>query len=976
MRTLSALVLLALVLPGVVLLSPSASASASLGCAVVPDMSYDGTRVAAASDGRHVYVFGGMNGDGTLTDAITELGFNGTPNRVVAHLSSPRAGVAVVWNGSQFLIFGGFTSFFPGGGGTTVDTIQAFEPVSGTMQTLAARLPSARGHATAVIYGGKAFVIGGDTGQANLDEIVSMDTNSKSVTVYARTGDERSLVAAALDSSNVVRIFGGHGNLGDDSARITTFVPGQFNTSSSGMLPHAIAGAGAYATGSGVVVLGGDDGATTYATAFLYAPGQGATDLGAQLPEARTAFGLASYGGLQYVIGGADAGRDVTSVVACGDPTSGSHPPDVSTLRVLRVSPYAVQVGTGWDFPGEVLVQNTGAAAQDATLQASADGAQVTITPATQTVPAYSVVAFRVVVAVPTGAPLGDSVVHFFVNGGPMSDMRLHVVDGGPTAQTNPDNNVVPYGDLTSIGANASEGSEGNWTIHFRNPSPTAQTFAVAVHAPGDWSVTAAEQQLSIPGPNGTADLHVRSRAGTHGGVGDVLVGTTQMAAYRVVLDMQTSSYNATNASAHVALQLQVAPTYVTLAANATVTVEATLTNPSDLNVDAEIQAAPIESGALLIQMDAPIVAVDAHSSTTVALKLTGLAAAPMNATVVVNATQANGDAVATSFYVTLVPARGLRMAFDRAELDLAPNESATVNVTVWNDDGTDANVTMAVQGPTWSPCGSNDPQKVGCNLDTAAVVQLTPSEAVLVVPEHGSSTLLLTASALATPLASGEIVVVASSDTANASAQLPVKVASAVIATKPRGGLGADIAALSAPQKAALAAGTVGAAAVIVASTRKKWPVVAAGLYARFAPSRLLEHPARQKLRALVEAEPGVTVNDAERASGLTHGAFAHHLQKLEDGGLVLAVRDGQLKRLFVPGAEPPAARAPLDERILDLVAQRQGGARPADLARELGASRQAVHYHLKRLVREGRLVVVNGGRVDLPTTSTAASA
>lgn len=167
----------------------------------------------------------------------------------------------------------------------------------------------------------------------------------------------------------------------------------------------------------------------------------------------------------------------------------------------------------------------------------------------------------------------------------------------------------------------------------------------------------------------------------------------------------------------------------------------------------------------------------------------------------------------------------------------------------------------------------------------------------------------------------------------------------------------------------AALAAATIGAAALVVVASRKKLPLVAAGLYARFAPSRLLEHPARAKLRALVEAQPGITVNDAERASGLSHGAFAHHLQKLETGGLLLSARDGQSRRLFVPGAEPPAVRAPMEERILAIVAK-HGTLRPAALAREAGASRQAVHYHVKRLAQQGRLTLLPGGRVTIAAT------
>lgn len=158
-----------------------------------------------------------------------------------------------------------------------------------------------------------------------------------------------------------------------------------------------------------------------------------------------------------------------------------------------------------------------------------------------------------------------------------------------------------------------------------------------------------------------------------------------------------------------------------------------------------------------------------------------------------------------------------------------------------------------------------------------------------------------------------------------------------------------------------ALAAAMVGGAACALAWANRRWPLALPILYSRIAPSRLLAHPARTRMHAAIAAAPGITVNGLQRELGLAKGVFDHHLHRLLAGGHVRAVADGQLRRLYVAGTAIPGGAPPLSERIVALLHAR-GEARAADLARELGVSRQALQYHLKRLAREGRLV----GRAD----------
>src|SRR5581483_11290361 len=144
---------------------------------------------------------------------------------------------------------------------------------------------------------------------------------------------------------------------------------------------------------------------------------------------------------------------------------------------------------------------------------------------------------------------------------------------------------------------------------------------------------------------------------------------------------------------------------------------------------------------------------------------------------------------------------------------------------------------------------------------------------------------------------------------------------------------------------------GTVGVAAWI----HRRRPFPFALLFSRIASSAMLAHPQRRRMRDAIAANPGIGVNELQRELGLAKGVFDHHLHRLVSGGHVRAAEDGQRRRLYVAGAALPPPGAPtLRERTLHLLETR-GEMRAADVARELGVSRQALHHHLKRLAKDG---------------------
>lgn len=171
----------------------------------------------------------------------------------------------------------------------------------------------------------------------------------------------------------------------------------------------------------------------------------------------------------------------------------------------------------------------------------------------------------------------------------------------------------------------------------------------------------------------------------------------------------------------------------------------------------------------------------------------------------------------------------------------------------------------------------------------------------------------------------------------------------------------------------AAVAAG-VGAAWTTAWLTRRQWWPLLLALYTRLRPSRMLDHPVRARIVAMVQEHPGITFSELARRLDIAAGQLTHHARMLEKAGIVFSTADGQTRRFFHVAHGRSEAVAPLGERAVALVRERPRHA--SELARELGVSRQALHYHLKQLVADGRLVARPDGRevwLEAPTVSAA---
>jgi predicted transcriptional regulator len=137
---------------------------------------------------------------------------------------------------------------------------------------------------------------------------------------------------------------------------------------------------------------------------------------------------------------------------------------------------------------------------------------------------------------------------------------------------------------------------------------------------------------------------------------------------------------------------------------------------------------------------------------------------------------------------------------------------------------------------------------------------------------------------------------------------------------------------------------------------------------YTKLRKDKLLDVQARDTLYRLIQQTPGINflalhglVKNIEGTAPIAFGALAYHLSQMERFHLIVSKREGRYRRYFDVGANMGAdtARVALLQThpvpciaraILSGPAQNQA-ALHASLGAQLGITRQALAYHLKRL-------------------------
>ncbi len=149
--------------------------------------------------------------------------------------------------------------------------------------------------------------------------------------------------------------------------------------------------------------------------------------------------------------------------------------------------------------------------------------------------------------------------------------------------------------------------------------------------------------------------------------------------------------------------------------------------------------------------------------------------------------------------------------------------------------------------------------------------------------------------------------------------------------------------------------------------SSRMKWFSLLAPLYTRLAKDDVLAHETRNKIHALVTANPGLHYSAIKRELGLANGALTHHLRMLEQHGVLVMQSRAHRAHFYPRGPRLPDEPDPVSDFAARVMTQlrRSPGLTQVELADRLGASKQLVNYHVKRLERQDRLRARPDGRV-----------
>lgn len=158
-----------------------------------------------------------------------------------------------------------------------------------------------------------------------------------------------------------------------------------------------------------------------------------------------------------------------------------------------------------------------------------------------------------------------------------------------------------------------------------------------------------------------------------------------------------------------------------------------------------------------------------------------------------------------------------------------------------------------------------------------------------------------------------------------------------------------------------ALAVGVMGLLAVspqVTTWVRQRAPwVPLAALFTR--RETLLDHPVRKRIHDLVRRVPGIHLRELRREMSMPPGQVEHHLQKLVQGGYVVAVAGRGYTAHFLPGAVDRPLMAALAQVKSDaarglLLTISEGDHRTLGAAaRQMGIALSTASYHMGALER-----------------------
>lgn len=154
---------------------------------------------------------------------------------------------------------------------------------------------------------------------------------------------------------------------------------------------------------------------------------------------------------------------------------------------------------------------------------------------------------------------------------------------------------------------------------------------------------------------------------------------------------------------------------------------------------------------------------------------------------------------------------------------------------------------------------------------------------------------------------------------------------------------------------------------------------ILGAPLFSRLSKDELLENGGRESLFQLVTENPGIGLQELANQSGLGWGTTVYHLGRLEQGGFISSMKNGQSRHFFKnghPAASSKKAIAVLKNHTASDVARflmSTPGATQTTISSRLGIAPPTVTKYIKRLEAEGLVETLKEGRSKIVQPTTA---
>ena len=130
--------------------------------------------------------------------------------------------------------------------------------------------------------------------------------------------------------------------------------------------------------------------------------------------------------------------------------------------------------------------------------------------------------------------------------------------------------------------------------------------------------------------------------------------------------------------------------------------------------------------------------------------------------------------------------------------------------------------------------------------------------------------------------------------------------------------------------------------------------------LYTRLRRDDVLENYRRGMIHGFVLAHPGVSFTEMKEALSISSGSLVYHLSVLQDKGQVCCRKSGTYMRYYINGSPiSEILRLGLTAFQMEILRHihSKGEASANDIRRTVTASRQTLHYNLKKLLTDGIL-------------------